>query len=126
MPLLNNKTENLGKGEINIVAGDEGPLVFLSGRIDMDSSPALRDRLLNLLQGPRPSSVTIDLSAVTRIDSSGIATLIEALKIARGNHSRLTLRGLTDPLLRFFELTGLLPLFNGTSRAVNEPAQGAV
>jgi len=54
------------------------------------------------------------LSAVTHIDSSGVATLIEALKIARGNKAKLRLQGLHDRLLRLFESTGILALFNGS------------
>jgi len=54
------------------------------------------------------------LSAVTHIDTSGIATLIEALKIARGNKTELRLQGLHDQLLRLFECTGMLSLFNGS------------
>jgi anti-sigma B factor antagonist len=124
--MLSNNTEHLGKAGINIVAGEEQSLVCLSGRVDIDSSPVVRDRLLKLLQGPPPKSVSVDLSAVTHIDSSGVITLIEALKIARENNSKLTLQGLSDRLLRFFELTGLLPLFNGSKQAMTESAQRAL
>jgi anti-sigma B factor antagonist len=126
IPLLSNNTEDLCKAGINIVAGEEQSLVCLSGRVDIDSSPILRDRLLKLLQGPQRKSVSVDLSAVTHIDSSGVATLIEALRIARENNSKLNLQGLNDRLRRFFELTGLLPLFNGSKQAITEPAQRAV
>jgi len=112
--LLSDNTENIGKPGINIVASQDGALACLYGRIDIDSSPAIRHRLLALLQSPPPKSVGIDLTAVTHMDSSGIATLIEALKIARSNNTKLKLQGLHDRLLRLFELTGLLPLFNGS------------
>jgi anti-sigma B factor antagonist len=98
-----------------VVASEDGSLVCLHGRIDIDSSPALRDRLLALLQSPHPSVVNIDLSAVDHIDSSGIATLIDALKIARGHKTELRLQGLHDRLLRLFESTGILGLFNGSA-----------
>jgi anti-sigma B factor antagonist len=114
LPLLIKKTENAAKPGIKIVAGEEQPLVCLSGAVDMDSSPAIRNQLLTLLQDSAPKNVSIDLSAVTHIDSSGLATLIEALRIARTRNTMLRLQGLNDRLLRFFELTGLLPLFNGS------------
>jgi anti-anti-sigma factor len=50
------------------------------------------------------------------MDSSGIATLIEAQKIARGHQTELRLQGLHDELLRLFEFTGVLTLFDGSTR----------
>ncbi len=102
---------------ISIVDSGEVPLVCLNGRIDIDSSPAVRNRLLVLLQSRRPAIVRVDLSGVTHLDSSGVATLLEALKIARGNGTELTLQALPDPLLRLFGPTGILALFNGTEEA---------
>jgi len=114
--VLNDNRESTDKAEINIVASEDGTLACLYGRIDIDSSPALRCRLLAVLQAPHPKIVSIDLSAVTHIDSSGIATLIEVLKIARGNKTELRLQGLHDRLLLLFEVTGILSLFNGRTR----------
>ena len=56
-----------------------GALASLKGRIDMESSPAVRDQLIALLHAPHTKIIKIDLSCVTHIDSSGVATLIEAL-----------------------------------------------
>jgi len=112
--LLSEKKESADRPGINIAVGDDGALVCLLGRIDMDSSPAVRDSVLPLLQAAHRKRVSIDLSAVTHIDTSGIATLIEALKIARGNKTELRLQGLHDQLLRLFECTGMLSLFNGS------------
>jgi anti-sigma B factor antagonist len=104
----------IDKPEIKIVAGKDGTVASLSGRVDIDSSPAVREQLLAVVQTAAPNLVSIDLSAVTHLDSSGVATLIEALRVARGFKTELRLRGLQGRLLRLFELTGLLPLFNGS------------
>jgi anti-sigma B factor antagonist len=106
--------DTIDKAEIKIVAGRDGTLASLSGRVDIDSSPAVRDQLLAVVQAAAPNPVSIDLSALTHIDSSGVATLIEALRVARSSKTELRLRGLQGRLLRLFELTGLLPLFNGS------------
>ena len=113
---MNADIESIDKREIKVVAGKDGALVHLKGRMDIDFSPVLRDRLLVLLQAPRPKIVCIDLSAVTHIDSSGIATLIEVLRIARGHNTELRLQGLHDRLLGLFESTGILSLFDGNAR----------
>ncbi|MGA7895395.1 MAG: STAS domain-containing protein [Candidatus Sulfotelmatobacter sp.] len=113
IPLLDHNSMRVDKPEINIVASENGDLVSLKDSIDIDSSPAVRDRLLALLHAPHPRTVSIDLSAVTHIDSSGVATFIEALKIARNCETELRLQGLHDRLHRLFEATGILSLFNG-------------
>ena len=76
----------------------------LSGRIDVDSSPDLRDQLLALLESRRSTVVSVDFLAVTHMDSSGIATLIEALKVARAYKTELKVQGLHDVLLRVFSI----------------------
>ena len=103
--------KQVNKTEIVVADGDNGVL-FLHGRIDIDSSPALRERLLALLRAPHPKIVGIDLSAVNHLDSSGVATLIEMLRIARASRTELRLQGLHDRLFRLFESTGILDLFN--------------
>ena len=113
MTLLAGK-KRLEKPEIDIVDTENGALARLSGRIDINSSPAVRDRLLAVLRSRDLTILSIDLSAVTHIDSSGVATLIEALKIARGRRTQLRLQGLDDRLHHLFVSTGMLSLFNGS------------
>ena len=124
--ILSGNTNRIDKPEINIVAGEQGALASLKGRIDIDSSPAIRDQLIAFLHEPHSGTVSIDLSGVTHIDSSGVATLIEALKIARGNDIDLRLQGLHDRLLRLFESTGILALFNGSIRGMSKSGHEAV
>jgi anti-anti-sigma factor len=87
-------------------------IVRLNGRIDVDSSPDVRDCLLATLLGKQlVHAVTVDLGDVIHIEASGIATLVEALRVARHRQIRLYLQGLHGSALRLFEVTGLLPLF---------------
>jgi|SRR5580700_1287374 anti-anti-sigma factor len=102
-------TNNL---EIAVDRSGSDVIVHLNGRIDVDSSPDVRDRLLAILSGKQLlHAVTVDLSDVNHIEASGIATLVEALKIAGPRQIRLHLQGLHGSVLRLFEVTGLLPLF---------------
>ena len=87
-------------------------IVRLNGRVDVDSSPDIRDCFLAILSGKQSvHAVIVDLSDVNHIEASGIATLVEALKIARERQIRLHMQGLHGSVLRLFEVTGLLPLF---------------
>jgi anti-sigma B factor antagonist len=97
--------------EIAIHHGEESRTVRLRGRLNIDSSPALRDRLLDLLQAQSPQAVIVDFSDVSYVDSSGVATLIEGLKMARQRQTTLCLHGLQGRLLHLFEVTGMSTLF---------------
>ena len=101
-------------GSISITVDHSGSdaLVRLNGRIDVDSSPDLRDYLLAILsEEPLPRAITVDLTGVPYIETSGIATLVEALRIARHHQAIFWLLGLSGPVLRLFEVTGVLALF---------------
>jgi anti-sigma B factor antagonist len=126
VPLQSNNSQSGGTLGINIVENKDGALVYLSGRVDIDSSPAFRNRLLALIEGQRAKRVGVDLFAITQIDSSGIATLIEALKIAHAYQTELTLQGLHDDLLRLFEFTGILSLFNGSRQTIGRSGDEVV
>ena len=97
---------------INVLQEGDEVLVRLNGHTTVNSSPDLRDRLLEVLaEKPSPRVVTVDLAGVTRIETSGIATLIEALKLARQRGMTFCLQGLSGSALRLFEVTGVLALF---------------
>jgi anti-sigma B factor antagonist len=96
--------------------GEEGTLVRLRGRLSIDSSPAFRDRLLALLRRQSPAGVIVDLTEVTYMDASGVATLVEGLKTARNRQVTLWLQGLQGRVRHLFEVTGLLTLFEDSGR----------
>jgi anti-sigma B factor antagonist len=98
----------------------------ICGCLDIDNAPALRSRFLALFEAPHAKVVNIDLSAVTHMDSSGVATLIEALKIARGYNTEMRLQGLQGRLLRLFQATGILTLFNQSTQSSTQSRSKAV
>ena len=102
--------------EISVDQLGNDAIVRPSGRINVDSSPDLRDCLLAILSAePLPRAITVDLAGVPYIETSGIATLIEALRIARHRQTMFCLQGLNRPVLRLFEVTGALALFEASS-----------
>ena len=68
----------------NVVAAtqpiDDGILVKVVGEIDLIHSPTLRGELMSLLQS-RPQRLVLDLSDVSLMDSSGVATLIDRRRL---------------------------------------------
>jgi len=93
--------------EITVDHGAEGIVVRLRGHVGIDSSPELRDRLLGILRGQSAKALTVDLTNVPYVDSSGIATLIEALKIARHRQTKFCLRD--GPLMENLMFDGAAP-----------------
>jgi anti-sigma B factor antagonist len=100
--------------QIAVDRDQEGTTLRLRGRLGIDSSPALRNQLLAILKAPLSKVVTVDLTEVSYIDTSGVATLLEALKVARSRQTELCLNGLQSRWLRLFETTGLMKLFEAS------------
>ncbi len=84
-------------------------IVIFSGEIDLDSSPAARKTLLKCFD--KAGNVIVDLSGVTYIDSSGVASLVEALQAAKKNGSQLSLAAVSEPTRRVLELARLDKVF---------------
>jgi len=107
--------------------GSEGDaLVCLSGRLSIDSSPGVRDQLLAILDRESLPTLTIDLAELSYIDCSGLATLVEALKIAHSHKTLLRLRGLHDRPRYLLEVTGLLRLFETTGQTMDSSVSTAL
>jgi anti-sigma B factor antagonist len=106
-----------------IVDSDKDLAVMtLRGRISIETSPDLRIRLLAILRTLNPPAVIdIDLTGVSYLDTSGMATLIEGLKIARVGGIAMRLQGLQGRLLHLFQATGIGSLFDTGSPANKFP-----
>jgi anti-sigma B factor antagonist len=113
-------TEHL---ETTVQPDEVGVSMYLHGRLGIDSSPDFRNQLLAILREQTQGIVTVDLTDVSYIDSSGIATLIEALRVAHSHGITLGLRGLQGRLVHLFEVTGVMALFEKSGCLV--PSSGA-
>lgn len=72
-------------------------IVSLQGRITVSNADQMRRTLADALRS-QPGELTVDLLSVTYLDTSGLATLIEAMRNARKQGTRLILRSVqTQP-----------------------------
>ena len=85
-------------------------VVALEGEIDLEQAGAVRRALLDSLKKGR--NVLVDLSKVTYIDSSGIASLVEGLQVARRQRSELALVAVNQRVRRVLELARLDKVFS--------------
>ena len=100
-------------GEITVhVLPESNPVtVIVAGRVTVDSSPSLRSALLELLRRNATPVIAIDVSGVSYVDMSGIATLLEALKAAREGSVKLRLAGLGGQSKILAEVAQLATIF---------------
>jgi anti-sigma B factor antagonist len=90
---------------------EQATILDVSGNIDMSNSPVVRKALLQEIREKGVSRVLVNMTGVGYIDSSGVASLVEALKACRDLGLRLVLFGLTDPAREVFKISRLLKLF---------------
>jgi anti-sigma B factor antagonist len=84
--------------------------IRLSGEIDLQHSPQLRQLLLTKVSVRTPVLV-LDFTEVKYIDSSGLATLVEYYKKSRGYSGQLAVAGLSNRVRSIFELVRLGEVF---------------
>ena len=96
--------------EIFIDSEGDARIVRPVGDIDLSGAPALRQQI-SQAQQENPSRLIVDLSGVPYMDSSGLATLVEAMQIARRNESTLIICSLQDKVRSIFEIARLDMVF---------------
>jgi len=85
-------------------------VVSLKGDVDLEASPKVREALLDCVGVKR--GVLVDMSEVTYIDSSGVASLVEAFQTAKKSDTSFGLCGVSQPAMRVLELARLDRVFN--------------
>jgi anti-sigma B factor antagonist len=108
---------------LTVEISSPGPLARLtaSGEIDSSSAPLLREQLDILLEGPL-TELTIDLSAVTFLDSAGLCVLAAAHRRVGGD-VHLRVLASSRAVIRPLQITGLWQLLH--AEQVGEAAGSA-
>jgi anti-sigma B factor antagonist len=86
-------------------------IVDVTGDITLYNTPEVRKTLLDLLKEKRVKRVIVNLEKVKYIDSAGVASLVEGLKLSRDLKSGFALFGLSKSTREVLELTRLLKVF---------------
>lgn len=87
-------------------------VIDLRGQVDLFSSPRLRSAIIEAINSKLVSRVAINLSEVSYIDSSGVAALVEGLRLARSMKCHLVVFGLRRGTKEVFELARLDKVFD--------------
>ncbi|WP_421119357.1 STAS domain-containing protein [Aquihabitans daechungensis] len=84
--------------------------VSLAGELDPATAPELHARLTELAADAGVTSVVIDLSEISFLDSSGLRVLVAGNEALRARSADLVLRGPSANVRRILEVTGLADL----------------
>ena len=90
-----------------------GILLKPKGDIDLSRAPAFRTEIAKSIQ-EATGTVFIDLNEVPYMDSSGVATLVEALQMTNRSGAGLVLFGMQERVRSIFEIARLDTVFKIT------------
>lgn len=84
-------------------------ILELAGEVDLSCSPEARSRILKCLESG--SNLLVDLSAITYIDSSGVASLVEGYQTAKKRQLKFGLVGVSQAAMSVLQLARLDKVF---------------
>ena len=82
----------------------------VDGDIDINCSPDLK-KIFDKLISQKTPKIVIEMTKVTYVDSSGLATLVGILKNMRSYGGKMRLAGMSPKIKSLFEITKLDKLF---------------
>ena len=89
---------------------DKIVVIELAGEIEMNCAMQLREAISDAMGDG--STVVLNMAAVDFMDSSGLATLVEALQRSRKEGKRLKLSGMNKRVKSIFEISRLESIFD--------------
>jgi anti-sigma B factor antagonist len=96
--------------EIKVDERSNCAILKITGDVDLYSSPQVRSQIINLVNNQQ-FNLLVDFTDVTYMDSSGVATLVEALQMTHRNHGKLRLFNMRQAIRDVFELSRLDKVF---------------
>lgn len=102
------------------VLGDDVQ-VWVRGELDISTSPRLREAMLEVLTGRSdPFVITLDVSGIQFVDSTGLGVLVAVLKRMRYVGGDLVIRAPNPSLRKLLGLTGLDKVFTVEASETSE------
>lgn len=82
----------------------------LEGEVNINTSPELRKKFMSIIEA-NEKKILIDLTNVSYLDSSGLATFIEILQRLKKINGRLRFCNINERVRNILEITKLVNLF---------------
>lgn len=90
---------------------DSKAVVYLEGRLDTPSAPAVETSVQPIMDGTI-TEVTVDCTQLAYVSSSGLRILITLNKYFMKSGGKLTLKGLLPEIKDVFDMTGFTSIFD--------------
>ena len=97
--------------EIEVIKKDSLSILKINGDVDLYSSPQVRKQVISLISKTN-KNLLVDLADVAYMDSSGVATLVEALQLTKKFGGKLKLFSLGTTVRDVFDLSRLDKVFD--------------
>ncbi|MDX9752903.1 MAG: STAS domain-containing protein [bacterium] len=110
-------------GVLDIVTEERGGIftLILKGTVNITTSPRLRRAVLSAFE-KGVQAVLLEITGVSQMDSSALATLVEGMQLAEQTHRHFALAGHMDEkifhLLQITHLEDLFPLYPSLEQAM--------
>lgn len=98
---------------VNVQFREDGYIVHgsIEGEIDTHTAPILREEL-DAIRVEDGMLIELNLSKITYMDSTGLGIFVAFYKKVTKENAQLKLIGLTNRLVRLFDITGLSDLMD--------------
>lgn len=116
-----NNADGLKSLQMQVMEGDQGDVrILLEGVLDRETVPDARKKLLRVSRREGLRHLSVDFSRIDRMDTAGIAVMVEVLRAVSPGKGVLRLEGLSEEARRLFRLARLEETF----RVSAEPKVG--
>lgn len=102
--------------EITLSIVHETPVLLLTGRLDVSTSPLLEERIKPLLDGTG-NKIVFDCSGLDYVSSAGLRVFLLAARQLKARGGGVAFAALSTPVRELFRLAGLDALFPIAARA---------
>jgi phospholipid transport system transporter-binding protein len=86
----------------------------LSGELSFDTVTGLRNQFRAEFKSDVPA--TIDLGSVTRVDSAGVALMVDWLRFAKTHNQSIRFRNIPEQMVSIADLCDVTELFTNNSQ----------
>jgi anti-anti-sigma factor len=81
--------------------------IAIQGRLDLETVPGIRKGLLKDFKKRHPTEVVVDLAGIERMDTAGVALLVELRNLVTGKGGAWRLEKASDAVMKMLELARL-------------------
>jgi len=92
--------------------------ICLDGELDHHAAKTVLTRIMQILDVESPHSLILDLNAMTFMDSSGIAVILQSFRRIKASNGTLSVINIPTHAFRIFRAAGLTRMISMSERSV--------